>query len=85
MRRADTVKFADVKQNIGGGYDSSTGNFTCPISGVYNFAVHLMSSSGTYMEVNRRYPLLENINLILKRFWKHMITGCFKLLARPFD
>uniref|UniRef100_A0AAY4DGS0 C1q domain-containing protein n=1 Tax=Denticeps clupeoides TaxID=299321 RepID=A0AAY4DGS0_9TELE len=38
----DILKFTDVITNLGGGYDSSTGKFTCPSPGVYHFSYRVM-------------------------------------------
>lgn len=35
----ETVVYDTVTSNLGGGYDSGTGIFTCPISGYYYFSV----------------------------------------------
>lgn len=40
--------FANVPVNIGNSYNPSTGYFTAPISGVYQFSAHILSRSGGY-------------------------------------
>lgn len=40
----DVLKFTDVITNLGAGYDSSTGAFTCKTAGVYYFNFHIMKS-----------------------------------------
>ncbi|KAK7133293.1 hypothetical protein R3I94_015233 [Phoxinus phoxinus] len=40
----DVLKFSDVITNLGSGYDSSTGAFTCKTAGVYYFNFHIMKS-----------------------------------------
>ena len=36
-----TIKFTSFINNIGGHYDTSTGQFTCPYPGIYVFSHHL--------------------------------------------
>jgi len=36
----ETVNWNNVSLNQGGGYNATTGEFTCPVSGVYAFHVH---------------------------------------------
>ncbi|KAK2883556.1 hypothetical protein Q8A67_017193 [Cirrhinus molitorella] len=40
----DVIKFNDVIANVGGGYDSSTGTFTCKSAGVYYFIFNIMKT-----------------------------------------
>ncbi|XP_067274612.1 complement C1q-like protein 4 [Pseudorasbora parva] len=40
----DVLKFNDVMTNLGDGYDSSTGAFTCKTAGVYYFIFHIMKT-----------------------------------------
>lgn len=42
----NTLKFATVQQNIGSGYNSSTGRFTAPVAGSYYFHCHCLFNSG---------------------------------------
>ena len=39
--RNGTIRFIGKKSNIGGHYDSSTGQFNCPYSGIYVFFLHI--------------------------------------------
>ena len=39
-----TARFLRVITNIGGQYSTSTGKFTCSLSGIYVFALHIMTS-----------------------------------------
>ncbi|ROL42336.1 Complement C1q-like protein 3 [Anabarilius grahami] len=40
----DVLKFNDVITNLGAGYDSSTGAFTCKTAGVYYFIFHIVKT-----------------------------------------
>jgi len=39
------IKFPEVLSNYGDGYDVETGTFTCPVSGLYHFSVHLQRTA----------------------------------------
>merc|ERR1712179_250879 len=39
--QGDTLTFSKVNVNEGDAYDPHTGRFTCPVSGLYTFSVHL--------------------------------------------
>ncbi|XP_071166059.1 heavy metal-binding protein HIP-like [Mytilus edulis] len=58
----DIVKFNDVKINIGGGYDSSTGIFTAPRSGIYIISCTIMASgsSEVQFQLNKNDQLYTN-------------------------
>ena len=34
-----TVRFSNVLTNVGNGYNTTSGQFTCPVSGLYHFAL----------------------------------------------
>ena len=40
-----TIKFVKVITNIGGHYDTSTGDFACQIPGIYVFIVHILKDA----------------------------------------
>lgn len=40
----DVLKFNDVITNLGAGYDSSTGAFTCKTAGAYYFIFHIVKT-----------------------------------------
>jgi hypothetical protein len=39
---ANTMTFTEIITNEGNGFDTSTGTFTCPVSGLYYFSLHIM-------------------------------------------
>ncbi len=43
----DDVRFSEVETNHGNGYDSDTGHFTAPVSGIYAFNTFFVMSSTT--------------------------------------
>ena len=49
----ETVVFENVLLNLGGGYDATTGVFTCPMDGVYIFSTSIMTISGSHTEQTR--------------------------------
>ncbi|OPL33500.1 hypothetical protein AM593_00154, partial [Mytilus galloprovincialis] len=44
LRTNHVVKFNNIKTNIGGGYDASTGVFTVRTKGTYEFAVNFITN-----------------------------------------
>lgn len=42
----EVIKFNHVITNVGGGYNTSTGTFTAPVTGYYEFIVTIMAQSG---------------------------------------
>lgn len=50
-----TIVFNNVVLNVGNGYSGSTGVFTAPVAGYYQFSVTGISANGTYTETEVRY------------------------------
>jgi len=50
-----TLKFDHIGNNYGNGYDSSTGVFTCPTSGLYLFLIYVMPYEGSKVSVSLMY------------------------------
>ncbi|XP_077979670.1 complement C1q-like protein 2 [Glandiceps talaboti] len=44
---ARVIMFSKVYSNLGGGYDQSTGKFTCPVSGVYMLSMSLLRDTAS--------------------------------------
>lgn len=44
ISKNEVIKFNDVITNVGGGYDSSTGTFTCKSEGVYYFIFNIVKT-----------------------------------------
>ena len=42
----DRVEFPEVITNVGGGYNSSNNEFTCPVSGIYFFSASARTQPG---------------------------------------
>ena len=50
------LKFNSVQENVGSGYNSSTGRFTAPVGGVYVFTgAILQTNSSAQFDANIRY------------------------------
>lgn len=63
LSHQQTLKFDDVITNIGNGYDSQTGLFTAPVSGVYAFFLSAMAvdNSGDLDLVIEKHVVLLDI------------------------
>ncbi|XP_045177710.1 complement C1q-like protein 4 [Mercenaria mercenaria] len=50
---AEKVVYDKVFTNVGGGYDNTSGNFNCPVSGVYVFQFHALAhqDKSTWLEL----------------------------------
>merc|ERR1712156_146725 len=57
------VKYDTIFTNVGGGYDSTTGIFTCPTPGLYVFQFHALSHSTSQMwlELHHNYNYVASI------------------------
>merc|ERR1711879_38857 len=57
------VVYRTIFTNIGGGYDSNTGKFKCPVSGLYVFQFHALSHSGSnmWLELHHNYNYVASI------------------------
>ena len=45
-----TIRFASVETNIGNAYDSTSGEFTTPLAGVYVFSATILAKQKNYIE-----------------------------------
>ena len=60
----EIAAFGDVMTNIGDGYDSQSGVFTCPIHGLYFFTVSLLSlnnPTGMYHQLRKNGELIVSV------------------------
>jgi hypothetical protein len=55
---ATNIKFDSIELNQGSCYSASTGEFTCPVAGVYAADVHFLSSNGA--TIDHEIKLLHN-------------------------
>ena len=46
FNKGDVVQFNQVLTNVGGGYNESSGEFVCPVSGLYEFEIHALTDDG---------------------------------------
>ncbi len=69
----DVLKFNDVITNLGGGYDSSTGTFTCKTAGVYYFIFSIMKTGP-----NLRVDLVLNDQTVSLPHNMRSFAGIFK-------
>ncbi|KAK3106026.1 hypothetical protein FSP39_011224 [Pinctada imbricata] len=60
----EAIKYNRVIENIGNGYNSFTGKFTAPVSGIYSFSVSMMSDSSNYMQLG----IMKNRQLLTTLF-----------------
>ncbi|KAK3105598.1 hypothetical protein FSP39_001435 [Pinctada imbricata] len=51
LGNSEAVKFDQVIENIGGGYNPATGKFTAPVSGIYSISVSIMSEPTNEMHL----------------------------------
>ena len=61
LSRYDVLVFNSVITNVGGGYNPSTGVFTSPVSGYFEFSVYILGLEDQYAAVRLHY----NNNYIL--------------------
>lgn len=61
----ETIPFDKIFANVGGGYDSTTGVFTAPKSGIYDFTIHGYDSNqdkAMWIELKKNDDLLVSIS-----------------------
>merc|ERR1712002_459556 len=63
LQENQKVKYDTIFSNVGGGYDSTTGIFTCPVPGIYVFQFHALSHSDSnmWLELHHNYNYVASI------------------------
>ncbi|KAK3775000.1 hypothetical protein RRG08_036294 [Elysia crispata] len=63
LQASQKVVYDTIFVNVGGGYDSTTGVFTCPTPGLYMFQFHALShsSSNMWLELHHNYAYVSSI------------------------
>ncbi|KAL4218509.1 Elastin microfibril interfacer [Mactra antiquata] len=70
------VIFDHIYQNEGNGYDASTGIFTAPVSGIYQFNSQLCAKKGGDLDYYIRVP---NVDIVTgKKSYADIVTGEFR-------
>ena len=59
--RYERVRFHEMITSVGGGWDNTTNTFTCPVAGLYLFALHLHRANN-----------YDNFNAYLRKEEEHM-------------
>jgi hypothetical protein len=62
VNNTDTLRFTGITTNIGGHYNASTGEFTCPYHGIYNFNIVILTS----IDYNMRIGVYKDTSLLIR-------------------
>lgn len=63
------VKFDNIRYNTGSGYNITTGVFTAPLTGIYQFNCNLWTSTNTGMDLATSYVISFSINGNINQYW----------------
>ncbi|XP_045178996.2 complement C1q-like protein 4 [Mercenaria mercenaria] len=60
---AETIIYDKVYTNVGGGYDATTGVFTCPTAGLYTFQFHTLAhqDKSSWLELYKNQEYIASI------------------------
>merc|ERR1712244_217980 len=77
MTAGQRVKYDTIFTNVGGGYNSNTGTFTCPRAGLYVFQFHALShsNSNVWLELHKNFQYVASI---YGTFSGYLISGNYE-------
>ena len=77
------VTFSGILTNAGSGYNKQTGEFVCPVAGLYHFYFSFMQMSTTYVYcyIKHNRDLLTQARTYSANTWSVAATSAFVQLA----